>query len=105
MSLLLVGVAAAGERVEEKEAVINRTNHASARRCAGWSGVERGWRCWVPIPIWGWRRARCLDSIRFDGVSTLLFLFTSLSLSSSEPLILFLSLLSSLVCSPSSDSD
>jgi len=85
MSLLLVGVAAAGERVEEKEAVINRTNHASARRCAlgrgrGGSGVERGWRCWVPIPIWGWRRGG-EGSIRFDSTVYQRYSFSSLSLS------------------------
>lgn len=58
--------------MEEKEAVINRTNHANARRCAaqwGWkgNGVERGWGMAM------------LGSDSFDGVSTLLFLF-SLSL-------------------------
>jgi hypothetical protein len=88
--------------VEEKEAVINRTNHANARRCAaqregggggGWRGKGGGgWRCWVPIPIWG---GAWLDSVRFDGVSTLLFLFC-LSLSSSDDPLSFTSLVCSL---------
>lgn len=73
--------------MEEKEAVINRTNHASA---GGWQGkgVESGKRCGGGVAMamamrgsdsdmgvgrrWGAR----FDSIRFDGVSTLLFLFT-----------------------------
>lgn len=39
------------------------------------------WRCWIPMRYGGAvGRREGLDSIRFDGVSTLLFLFT-LSLS------------------------
>jgi hypothetical protein len=45
-----------GERVEEKEAVINRTNHANVEVAGGGDGTgrngeERGWRCRVPILI------------------------------------------------------
>jgi hypothetical protein len=94
--LLLVGVGGGGragrtgrerERVEEKEAVINRTNHANARRCAaqregeGGNGVERGgggWRCWVPIPIWGVRGSIRFGSIRRCINATLSLLSLSL---------------------------
>lgn len=61
------------ERAEEKEAVINRTNHAIGRA----SGTDAN-----AVPDMGGdgdlgspsASARS-DSIRFDGVSTLLFLF------------------------------
>jgi hypothetical protein len=79
-----------GERVEEKEAVINRTNHASAGRGGARVGrewrVESGgamegwrWRCWIPMRYGGCGGAE--GGSRFDSTVYQRYSFSSLSLS------------------------